>query len=169
MMSHKICCSGYRGCALNRSRPGEVLIREWRGKGTTDINVVTMQYQRTHQAALSPSLADGGAVTTLDIELASDTLNSIAPDGHRSVKIDRCSMWTAFWNFCLISRFRAAHCGVRRILLTGLDCTVLPNIGELLEGVACHVVIGKTRSNFSSPHSSPPLARVCRSLAVQLA
>ena len=79
----------------------------------------------THQTALSRSLADRSAVTTLDIELACDTLNSVAFDafdGHGPVKIDTRSMWTAFWNFCLVSRFCAAHCDIHRILL-GLDST----------------------------------------------
>jgi len=48
----------------------------------------------THQTALSRSLADRSAVTTLDIELACDTLNSVAFDGHGPVKIDTRSMWT---------------------------------------------------------------------------
>ena len=52
--------------------------------------------RRTHHAALSRSLAGRNVVTTPDIGLTCDTLNSIAFDGHRSAKIERCFMWTAF-------------------------------------------------------------------------
>jgi hypothetical protein len=75
-----------------------------------------------HQATLSRFLADRNVVTTLDVELACDALDPITFDGHRSVKIDRRFMCTAFWNFCSVSRFCAAHHGTPRILLTAPDC-----------------------------------------------
>lgn len=136
---------------MNRSRPGspdKVTARK-----RDDVDIVTRSYctnlyRRVHQATLSRFLADRNVVTTLDVELACDALDPIAFDGHRSVKIDRRFMCTAFWNFCSVSRFCAAHHDTRRILLTAPDCC---RTLEYSERVDCHIGSRNASSNFLLP------------------